>query len=154
MQAESVFGILVIRSDDTRAHIYPDIDQVLLSLPVGAAEDPGGVEFFSTAGHRLAPVFDREWRLQDLARTSGTAQPDLVLRRLRATIRHMKQYLRDNPDLAEKAGLTVDDGLLRLPSLRSASLETALQTWAPVLGHPTGSHTADPWHNFWVHGIL
>ncbi|HEX6686281.1 MAG TPA: hypothetical protein VF062_26150 [Candidatus Limnocylindrales bacterium] len=154
MHTESVFGILVIRSDDSRAHVYRDIKQLLSSLPVGAAEDPAGTEFFSTAGHRLAPVFDREWRLQDLVQLSDCAEPDAVLQRLQMTVERMKSFLASNGSLAEEAGLRVEDGLRRLPSLRSATLESALQAWASVLGHGQGSHAADPWHNFWVHRIF
>lgn len=154
MQAENAFGILTIRGDNSGAHLYRDKRQLLGSTAPGADEHAGAVEFFSTAGHRLAPVFDSGWRLVDLARTSERPQPELVLRRLRATVRNMRTYLRDNRDLVEKAGLKVEDGLTRLPSLRLVSLDTAVETWALVFAHHEPTHVADPWHNFWVHGIF
>ncbi|GIH05493.1 hypothetical protein Rhe02_35600 [Rhizocola hellebori] len=154
MQEERALGIVVIRSDDTRAHLFRDMEQLLRSSAPGATGNPGAVEFFSTAGHRLAPVFGPNWRLLDLVETNDKAQPEVVLHRLRATVRHMRSDLRANLEAVESAGLNVDDGLARLPSMQGASLEAALEAWAQVLGHFLGSHSADPWHNFWVHGIF
>jgi hypothetical protein len=154
MQPENALSILVIRSDDTRAHIYRDFKQLLRTTALGAAGGLSAVEFFSTAGHRLAPVFDVEWRLQALVETTEKPQPDLILQRLRTTVRHMRGFLRENEEALQRKGLSLEDGLARLPSLREASLEDALPVWTRVLGHDLGSHSTDPWHNFWVHGIL
>jgi hypothetical protein len=153
MRAENGLSIVVIRSDDSRAHIYLDVRQLLKSK-LDPDRDRGAVEFFSTAGHRLAPVFDAQWQLLDLVETADKPQPELILQRLRAIVRHMRRYLRENPEAAERAGLTMEDGLARLPSLREATLEEALEVWTKVLGHDLGSHSREPWHNFWVHGIF
>lgn len=154
MRAENALSIVVIRTDDSRAHIYRDLRQLLSSAAMEVEGDQAAVEFFTTAGHRLAPVFDAEWRLQRLVDTADKAQPEIVLQRLRTTVRQMRRDLRENREKVERAGLTIDDGLARLPSLREATLEEALEVWAPVLGHSIGSHSTDPWHNFWVHGIF
>jgi hypothetical protein len=154
MQEQKASGILIIRGDDSGAHLYADKSQLLISTVPGPAEDPGAVEFFSTGGRRLAPVFNPRWQLIDLEQTSDKPQPELVLRRLRATVRNMRAYLRDNQDLVEKAGLKVEDGLALLPNLRLVSLDAAVEKWSRVFGHPGRTDVADPWHNFWVHGIL
>jgi hypothetical protein len=154
MQTENAFGILTIRGDNSGAHLYPDTPRLLAGTAPGTGENSGAVEFFSTAGHRLAPVFGPRWQLVDLVRTSEEPQPELVLRRLRTTVRNMRAYLLDNRELVEKAGLTVEEGLALLPSLREVSLDMALQTWSKLLAHPAPTHSISPWHDFWVHGIF
>jgi hypothetical protein len=154
MHEQKATGILAIRSDDSGAHLYGDKDLLLHSAPPSSAEDRGALEFFSTTGHRLSPVFDTKWQIVDLVQNPGRPQPELVLRRLRATVHNMRTYLRENQDLVEKAGLKVEDGLALLPNLRLVSLDAALQAWSKVFGHPGKTDVADPWHNFWVHGIF
>lgn len=150
MQAKQTLAILVIRCDDSRAHIYQDLEQLLWDV----SDDRSAMEFFSVGGHRLATTFDPTWRIQGVVEGLETPDPDFVLQRLRSVVRNMRQFLQDNPDLVEKAGLTISDGLTRLPLLSEAPLNEALLTWSPVLGHSQLSDTADPWHNFWVHGIF
>jgi hypothetical protein len=151
MQLENELGILVIRCDGSRAHIYRDIKQLLDC----AGEDRGAVEFFSAAGHRLAAIYDSEWRLQDLIETPDAPNPQLVLERLRRTVHNMRDLLLRNPDAVREAGLVLEQGLLLLPELGEVPLGTALQTCGAVLSHSLEPQDdRSPWHNFWVHGIF
>ncbi|MFC7545689.1 hypothetical protein [Plantactinospora sp. GCM10030261] len=151
----SFTGILVIRSDDARAHLYPDVTTLLADTGIGAVGDTAHpVEFFDSAGRRLAASFDSTWRLQKLIPAKDEPQPELVLARLATAIRLMEEYLRENQDKVTEAGLDLDQGLARLPRAEAAaSLPDMLADCAPLMGHGS-EDSRDPWHNFWVHGVI
>ncbi|GIJ27445.1 hypothetical protein Vqi01_26070 [Micromonospora qiuiae] len=114
--AETDGRILLIANDDTFAHTYLDLHQLLAEQSEGD-ELRGAVEFFDTTGRRLAPVLDAQWRLVDLRPSSEPADPAAVRRRLEAVRDHLERFLRANPELLAPYRLGVAEAVDALPLL-------------------------------------
>lgn len=81
-------NIAVIWSNNRLVHIVADASAALAQSNLPPKN--GGVEFFDVEGNQLAPVFDSNWRLTALCRTSERARPALVRRRLHAWLRNVQ----------------------------------------------------------------
>ncbi|GGM47236.1 hypothetical protein GCM10011608_34960 [Micromonospora sonchi] len=114
--AETDDRVLLIANDDTFAHTYLDFHQMLAEQSEGD-ELRGAVEFFDTAGRRLVPKFDPQWRLTDLRPSSEPADPAAVRRRLEAVRDHLERFLRANPELLASYRLDVAEAVGALPVL-------------------------------------
>ncbi|MFY1635067.1 hypothetical protein ACN27F_17635 [Solwaraspora sp. WMMB335] len=108
--------ILVIASDDTFAHVYPSLAE-LLAEPGNGGKFGGAVEFFDGTGRRLAAVFDPEWHLIDLRACADPGDPVTLQRRLQAVRDHVEWYLRTYPDIVTRARLTIEQAVACLPQL-------------------------------------
>lgn len=113
--------ILLVANDNTFTHVYPDLDEVLAEQEQGDRFD-GAVEFFSPEGQRLVPFFGPDWRMVDLHPSGDPADPVPVQVRLRAVMEHVAAYLHAHPDVAERAGMTVDEAIATLPRIGDGSL--------------------------------
>ena len=111
--------ILAIGKGDRFFHAYRD-DQALLrdgDIGAGVGEHPIPLEFFDSAGHRLAGVYDARWRLERLVRTTDKPDARHVWKRLQNVIGYMRSYARSHPEKAALFGLSVDELLDLLPPL-------------------------------------
>ncbi|MCG5469013.1 hypothetical protein LADH09A_002914 [Micromonospora sp. LAH09] len=112
---DPIAGIVAIAVDDTFAHVYPDVEQMIKDGFGDADSRRGALEFFSAAGDRLAPVFGPTWQLVDLRAGGVERDPDRLRRRLTAVVDHVAAYLREHPDDVEATGLTLDEAIAQLP---------------------------------------
>ncbi|SCL14854.1 hypothetical protein GA0070616_0559 [Micromonospora nigra] len=106
--------ILLIASDNTFAHTYADLAE-LLAEPAEGDKLGGAVEFFDATGRRLAPVFDAQWVLIDLRPGDEPADPTAIQHRLQAVRDHVEWFLTTYPDVAERARLSVAEAVASLP---------------------------------------
>lgn len=113
--------ILLIASDNTFAHTYADLAE-LLAEPAEGDKFGGAVEFFDVTGRRLAPVFDPQWLLTDLWPGGDPADPAAVQVRLQAVRDHVEWFLTTYPDFAEQARLNVAEAVASLPQLGYSTL--------------------------------
>ncbi|RKN47617.1 hypothetical protein [Micromonospora endolithica] len=121
--------ILLIASDNTFAHTYSDLAE-LLAEPAEGDRLGGAVEFFDSTGRRLAPVFDPQWTLVDLRPGDEPADPTAIQRRLRAVRDHVEWFLTTHPDVAERARLSVAEAVATLPPLgRTLTEDIDLMPW-------------------------
>ncbi|WFE25986.1 hypothetical protein O7623_21845 [Solwaraspora sp. WMMD791] len=108
--------ILLIAADDTFAHTYADLAE-LLAEPADGDKFGGAVEFFDTTGRRLAPIFDAQWQLTGLAPAGGPVDPAAVQQRLQAVRDHVEGFLLRHPEVAAQARLSVAEAVATLPQL-------------------------------------
>lgn len=113
--------ILLIASDNTFAHTYADLAE-LLAEPAEGDKLGGAVEFFDSTGRRLAPVFDPQWLLTDLRPSGDPVDPATVQQRLQAVRDHVEWFLTTYPDFAQRSRMSVDEAVASLPRLGATSL--------------------------------
>ncbi|WP_326550364.1 hypothetical protein [Micromonospora sp. NBC_01813] len=114
--------ILLIASDNTFAHTYADLAE-LLAEPAEGDKFGGAVEFFDCTGRRLAPVFDPQWLLIDLRPGGDPADPAAIQLRLQAVRDHVEWFLTAYPDFAEQSRLSVAEAVASLPPLGSTLID-------------------------------
>ncbi|MFK3980689.1 hypothetical protein ACI2K4_09980 [Micromonospora sp. NPDC050397] len=113
--------ILLVANDNTFTHVYPDLAGVLAEQEQGD-RFAGAVEFFDPEGQRLVPFFGPDWRMVELHPSGDAPDPVAVQVRLRAVVQHVAAYLHAHPDLAERAGMTVDEAVATLPRVGNGTL--------------------------------
>ncbi|MDG4808734.1 hypothetical protein O7634_18470 [Micromonospora sp. WMMD1120] len=107
--------IVAIASDDTFAHVYSNVRQ-MIEDGFGAADTRrGALEFFNAAGGRLLPVFGPAWQLVELAESRDAPDAARLRQRLAAVIDHVAAYVGKHPEVVEASGLTLDEALGQLP---------------------------------------
>jgi hypothetical protein len=151
------YVMIVSGGAGSRAHFYPGVS----AMPAHGIGAPDGVkpEFFDSRGSRLVPVFDEQGRLTGVRDSGDGADPDAVIDRLRAVVHDMERTIREDPARIASLKITPEEALARLPRLGGVDIDTAFQRGREVFGHQLSGghgieHSADPWHNFWVHGIF
>ncbi|AVT32776.1 MULTISPECIES: hypothetical protein [unclassified Plantactinospora] len=112
---------IVIASDNSFAHAYGSVAEMLSEKDIGAKAQ-GGLEFFDKAGRRLAPVLSHAWELEGLVPTLEDPDPELVQGRLQAVVQHVGDYIRRHPETVADSGLTVDEAIAALPQLGGGTL--------------------------------
>ncbi|MDG4782146.1 hypothetical protein O7614_21020 [Micromonospora sp. WMMD961] len=122
----AINGIVAIASDDTFAHAYPDVRQMIADGLGDTDTRRGALEFFDPAGARLVPVFGPAWQLVDLQDSGDDPDADRVRQRLTAVVDHVAAYLRKHPDVVEAAGLTLDEAISQLPRPAEQNLAKVL----------------------------
>jgi hypothetical protein len=146
-------SVLVITTDDYRAHLFPDIEALLGSKGIGPNGDRNiPVEFFDRQGYQLAPGFGGGWELLSLTRDADAPNPDLVLSRLRAVVRQAAATIVANPEAVRRAHLTPAEAVAQLPDLHGVDLEGAFRVCYQLFDHPP-SNDGDKLHNLIVHGM-
>jgi hypothetical protein len=113
--APGTIGIVAIASDDTFAHVYRDLPQMIEDGFGAAGGRRGGLEFFTAEGGRLVPVFGSAWQLVDLRGSGDKPDAALLGRRLAAVLEHVVAYLGKHPELVESSGLTIEEAIAQLP---------------------------------------
>ncbi|WP_433131221.1 hypothetical protein ACQPWW_09770 [Micromonospora sp. CA-240977] len=108
-------AIVAIATDDTFAHVYSDVRQMIEDGFGDAGTRRGALEFFSAAGGQLAPVFGPAWQLVDLRESRDAPDADRLRQRLAAVVDHVVAYLRKHPEFVKASGLTLDEAILQLP---------------------------------------
>lgn len=117
-------GLITIAVDNTWAHAYPGIADLLdHEHEISEGSVTGPVEFFAADGQRLAAVFTPQWQLIDLRPTAEPPDPHRLLVRLRAVFGHVADYLRDHPQLAWSIPAAPEDFDAQLRKLSHACLE-------------------------------
>ncbi|GAB3837909.1 hypothetical protein ACFFMR_20045 [Micromonospora andamanensis] len=123
---ETVTAIVAIAFDDTFAHVYPDLRQLIEDGFGGPDTRRGALEFFSAEGDRLLPVFGRAWQLVDLRVSDDEPDADRLRQRLAAVVDHVTTFLRKHPEVVEAAGLTLDEAISQLPRPAEQNLAEVL----------------------------
>lgn len=141
--------ILAIGSRDDFLHVYKDDRELLADNDIGAGPDElsGPLEFFDSDGHRLTGVYDQQWRLLGLTRTTEPRNPDAVQQRVQNVIDHMRSSIERHPEEATLYGTTVDEVLELFPRLSAPTdLETSLRAFMGDAGqgHVMVAAGADP----------
>lgn len=130
--------ILAIGTRDNFLHVYKNDRELLADNDIGAGPDElsGPLEFFDSDGYRLTGVYDRQWRLLRLTRTTEPRNPDAVQRRVQNVIDHMRSYIERHSEEATLYGMTVDQALELFPPLSGTTdLETSLKDFWGDDGH-------------------
>jgi hypothetical protein len=147
--------ILAIGAQDNFLHVYHDVQELLQDHQIGADQAKSGpLEFFDSAGYRLAGRYSSEWRLHDLTPTEETPDQDLVRRRVQNCINYLRSYIKSHPEELTSYQMTEDEALARCPDLGGPS---HLQAFLETLTHrrrdeiSVAHRTNDFWHNLW-HG--
>jgi hypothetical protein len=142
-------GVLAIASDDSWAHVYRSVKEMLEEHDIGTHSDHrGGMEFFDLTGRRLAPVLGPAWELWDLVPTGHQAGACELVQRLHAVVRHAEAYVRRHPDQVHPAGTAPEVVLASFPQLLGKNLAEALELVRL-------STTADNTHSAgWFHNTL
>ncbi len=152
--------ILAIGAQDDFLHVYHDAQELLGDHKIGAGEEErcGPLEFFDSAGYRLAGTYSPTWQLQGLTRTADSADPTQLRQRVQSCIDHLRSYIKNHPEKVESYEMTVDEALARCPDLNGSSdFENCLRALAHSGSHHkegelgTEHRTDDYWHNL-VHG--
>jgi hypothetical protein len=152
--------IITILSDDSRAHAYRSVQELLSTenqLPTWSSTQ--GIGFFDGRGYRLEPRCGPTWQLENLVRV-GERDPDAVLGRLRTVLDRAVDRVRRNPESVEDWGVTCGDaidvvvamGRLRLDDFfdqESFLLDTPVEGSAPQ-----GGLDGPVPHGGWLHRIL
>ena len=112
---------IVIASDNSFAHAYPSVADMLSEKDIGAKAQ-GGLDFFDHAGRRLAPVFSPTWELERLAQTLDEPDPELVQGRLQAVVQHVADYIRRHPEVVAEFGMSAQQAIDALPQLGGDTL--------------------------------
>lgn len=131
-------SILAIGSRDDFLHVYTDDRELLADHDIGAGpgEVSGPLEFFDSDGHRLTGVYNQQWHLLGLARTTEPRNPDAVQQRVQNFIDHMRSAIKRHPEEATLYGTTVDEVLELFPRLSAPTdLETSLRAFMGDAGH-------------------
>jgi hypothetical protein len=163
---DGVKRVFVIRSDNELVHAFagPTLLDVVAEIQqqTDIAKQNVGIEFFDTAGHRLAPEFGPDWTWKTLQRTADGPDPGLVRRRLQSWVDYVAGRLRKEPvwlheyltnagDLwvaQESPGQSLERVLDGLPKPDEESIDDCFKNLHRQVGHPT-FHPADPLHNLW-----
>ncbi|WP_406063031.1 hypothetical protein [Micromonospora sp. NBC_00860] len=111
----TITTIIAIASDDTFAHVYSNVRQMIEEGFGDADTRRGALEFFSAAGGQLVPVFGPAWQLVDLRDSRDAPDADRLRQRLAAVVNHVVAYLRKHPEFVKASGLTLDEAILQLP---------------------------------------
>jgi len=130
--------ILAIGSRDDFLHVYADVQELLSDDTIGAGPEElsGPIEFFDGDGYRLTGVYDRQWHLLRLVRTSEPASSDAVAQRVQNVIDNMRSYIERHPEEAVLYGVTVDEVLELFPPLGAPTdLGTCIRSFTGDLGH-------------------
>jgi hypothetical protein len=125
----------------TRVHFYPDIETLVGAGPFLLGGSDWESEFFDSRGYRLAPVFEGQWQMSSLRVTVDEPDPAGVLRRLRAAVADIEDFVRR---------ITAD-----LPALDDDDLLGAIDRCGPVFAHRRSEQRdcGSALHNLFVHGI-
>ncbi|MFI6265029.1 hypothetical protein [Micromonospora sp. NPDC051006] len=110
---------VVIASDNTFAHAYASVAEMLSERDLGAK---GGLEFFDRSGRRLAPVLSPTWEVAGLAPTLDEPDPKLLTGRLAAVVQHVGDHIRRHPEVIARSGLSVEEALAALPRIGAGTL--------------------------------
>ena len=151
VSSESV-ELLVIAVDNSGAHRYSSVAELVRDQGFGGTPRTEAVEFFDGLGYRLAPGFGLGWMLTSLVRTADGPDPDAVVRRLCAAVQGMADRIDKLPDELAALHVTQQQALAMLPHLNGLSLAEALDAGSELFGH-TQNNRGDALHNFIVHGI-
>ncbi|MEU4473164.1 hypothetical protein [Micromonospora sp. NPDC023888] len=144
--------IVAIATDDTFAHVYSDVRQMIEDGFGDADTRRGPLEFFSAAGAQLVPVFGPAWQLVDLRESRDEPDVDRLRQRLAAVVDHVVAYLRKHPEFVKASGLTLDEALLHLPRPAEQDLAHVL---ALLPHHTDDDKTIQPLsQGGWFHNSL
>jgi hypothetical protein len=152
--------IITILSDDSRAHAYRTVQELLSTenqLPTWSSMQ--GIGFFDDQGYRLNPRFGPNWQLIGLLRV-GEPDPDAVLGRLHIVLDRSVDRIRRYPESVEDWGVTCADAIdvvVALGRLRLEDLfdQESVLLDAPVEGSaPQGGLDGPVPHGSWLHRIL
>jgi len=115
--------ILVIGIRDEFLHVFQNDEELLTVNTIGtdAGEKPSPIEFFDSDGRRLAGIYNREWKLQQLIPTTG--KPDLLalLLRVRNALGNLRSLIESNPEDSALFGTATKDALLEFSQVRTAA---------------------------------
>ncbi|MBQ0994792.1 hypothetical protein KBX08_32560 [Micromonospora sp. H61] len=111
----TITRVVAIASDDTFAHVYSNVRQMIEDGFGSADTRRGALEFFNAAGGQLVPVFGPAWQLVDLRDSRDAPDADRLRQRLAAVVDHVVAYLRMHPEFVKASGLTLDEAILQLP---------------------------------------
>lgn len=111
--------IITIGARDDFLHVYHDDRDLLQDDDIGAGvgESRLPVEFFDSEGYRLAGVYDGQWHLLRLMRTTGECELKTIQRRVQNVIDHIRSYIEAHPDVVALYGMTVQEALELIPRL-------------------------------------
>ncbi|MGC5288923.1 hypothetical protein [Micromonospora sp. DT231] len=111
----TITRVVAIAADDTFAHVYSNVRQMIEDGFGDADTRRGALEFFNAAGGQLVPVFGPAWQLVDLRDSRDAPDAARLRQRLAAVVDHVVAYLRKHPEFVKASGLTLDEALLQLP---------------------------------------
>ena len=154
--------IITILSDDSRAHAYRTVQELLSTenqLPTwGCAQ---GIRFYDNWGVQLEPRFGPTWQLTDLVPVS---EPNcgLVLGRLHTVLDRAIDRVRRSPESVEDWGITCAEAIDAIDALRRLRLKDLVDRESALLDAPGGESTVrggqdgpvphgDWWHRIWYH---
>jgi hypothetical protein len=144
---EAADGVLAIASDDSWAHVYLSVKDLLAERDVGGNSDHhGGMEFFDLTGRRLAPVLSPAWEIRDLVPTSYRAADCELVQRLHAVVRHAEAHLRRHPDGVVPTSTPPEVVLAQFPQVLGKSLAEALELFRLATARDN-THSAGWFHN-------
>jgi hypothetical protein len=118
--------VVAIAADDSWAHVYPKVGELLGHRHDGDDVPAGPVEFFDGAGRRLGAVFGPDWVLVDLRPVTAIEDRTGLEERLHRVLRHVAAYLRAHPEALAALPDAPDDVLTEIDDLGSGDLETVL----------------------------
>ncbi|MFJ9975365.1 hypothetical protein [Streptomyces cyaneofuscatus] len=142
--------IVAIAADDTFAHVYSNVRQMIEDGFGDADTRRGALEFFSAAGGQLVPVFGPAWQLFDLRDSRDAPDAARLRQRLAAVVDHVVAYLRKHTEFAKASSLTLDEALVQLPRPAEQDLAHVLALFPH---HIDDDRTVQPlsrgsyWHN-------
>jgi hypothetical protein len=104
--------VLAIGGENNFLHVYKDEAALLRDgdIGTGVGESRFPLEFFDSDGHRLAGLYDGEWRLMRLVPTAE-ADPCRLAERVTEVLVYMRTYIEEHPDVMRLYGLTQQEAL-------------------------------------------
>jgi hypothetical protein len=160
--AEPTSMIITILSDDSRAHAYRTVQEMLSTenqLPTWSCVQ--GIRFYNNRGFQLEPRFGPTWQLTDLVPV-GESNCGVVLSRLHTVLDRAIDRVRRNPESVEDWGVTCADAIADIEALRRLGLEDLVDQESALLDAPMGESTlrggqdgpvphGSWWHRIWYH---